>query len=142
VCIKYDQFVIDKATRRLAEFSIDGRPLAGRIVLGNGQKASSLGVSVSLVSGYLTAADQTAVVYDVQNGTNASAAVSDPAYLTAGGRQFDPIATGGASDVQPGATGTAVAYFDVAELGGMLVANGYTNGFSDEWTVKVPVPTP
>jgi hypothetical protein len=144
LCYTYADFTADPDTGLLETFSVNGNPVADRIRAGDEQGASSQGVTVNVVTAYLTALGDVMLNLDVTNSLTTPLNVTDYdfQYVDTSGRQFAPsqdFFSQLPSEIQPGATAPVLAAFSQAPFGGTFTFVGFTNEFMTGVRVEVPV---
>src|SRR5690606_5134260 len=65
-CNLFDKFKTKDG--KVADFTIDGAPIAPRLVMGNGDVVTDHGVRFELLSVYLSASDQLIAAFRVESG--------------------------------------------------------------------------
>lgn len=140
-CATISAVVVDPATGRVASFSVDGRPLAGRIA-GAGPIADDDGLVAQTRTAYVANAGQLVVAVEVSNTTGTDvelfgfAAVLHPAD---GSVAVEAASGFGDTTVAAGGVGHLVLAFDTAQLGGRVDIRGLrSDGLDVELEVDVP----
>jgi hypothetical protein len=143
-CATVSDFQVDDAGQ-LVTFSINGNPLADRIV-GPGEVADSgVGVTAQTVVAYHTALGALTVIADVTNSTEVDARPHfslDVSYVGADGRQAEQIHSSGPLEVEPGATASYWVSFDDAEPGGTIRLEGSLDEDGDLTPFELVIPVP
>lgn len=140
-CTEFADFVVDKKTKKLVEFTADGIRLDDRLVLGTGAAQSAQGASVRLVSAYHSVqSDRLFVVVEVKAGDKAIDVYAYGAsYVGPDGRQVEAEQATGSDGLQAGATGTVVIAFPSQSPGGRMVFDISDPDYNTA-TVTLPIP--
>lgn len=120
VCYRYAD--ITGADGKVADFSVNGRPVANRVVVGDGSSAPASGVDggASLVAAFEnTSGDDLFVAVRVRAGAHDLSGVR-ATYAATGGRPVQSSRMTGPDDLHAGAAGSYVFAFPGARLGGTL----------------------
>ncbi|HEY8526933.1 MAG TPA: hypothetical protein VIL48_18315 [Acidimicrobiales bacterium] len=130
---------------RLSTFTVDGVPLADRIRVGDPAGVSGNGVTVRIVTAYVTPRGDLWLNVDIANtrGDVVEVADYDWALVTPDGRQVDPsenVCCPTAPSVGPGATAGHVVAFEQVGLGGTFQFVAFSEDFMTEIRLEVPVP--
>lgn len=109
---------------KIADFDAGGEPLAGRLVLGDGQ-AQPLGnmAEITLIASYRSAAGNVIVVTEISS--NVDDFFPSASYRAPDGRQSDTTMISGASMLQAGSRSYYAYMFEGAEFGGELLFTNY-----------------
>lgn len=143
-CVTFADFATDSAGL-LAGFTINGRPVAERVVPG-GQTASAGGLRFKLVGALqLTSANGLNVVMEATNGGQPTTSDSrgllvswyDAAYVGPDGRQMTVTQWVGPRDLRPNATAPYGLYFEGAKPGGTVHINGWKD--NNPWEVRFKI---
>jgi hypothetical protein len=139
-CYAYDDFKLTPEGK-VASFTIDGKPLAGRLVTGDGTaKPSPLG-SVTLLSAYTTQSGLLAVATKIR--TRAEAVVIHDAaarYRAPDGRQRGQNALTGPSEIAKNSTAFVVFYFQgPIKFGGAMTVELNNKDYSDTVSVELKI---
>lgn len=140
-CVEIADVETDPATGRVVTFTVDGRPIDGRIG-GSGLIADDDGVVAQARTAYVTGAGQLIVTVEVTDTTDAEvelfgfAAVLQPADGSGG---VEAAAGFGDAIVQPGGTSVLVLVFDTDEPGGRIGLRGVRADGLDV-TLEIDVP--
>ena len=110
-CFTYGKFKVG-SNGKLASFSVNGRPLTGRVVLGGGKVVDSSAAKVSLLSAYQTASGYLTVAVKVRT-KGAPVAFFDPVatYRAPNGQQRAQSGQSGLQDFGANSQGTRLFFF-------------------------------
>ena len=110
-CYTYDKFEVD-GDGRLAGFTVNGRSLAGRIILGSGKVVDSSVAKVTVLSAYQTASGYLAVAVKLR-AKGAPVVFLEPiaTYRTPSGQQRAVAFHSGLTEVTANSQSTLVFYF-------------------------------
>jgi hypothetical protein len=143
VCTGYGAVVSDPVSGQVTSFSIEGVPLAGRIV-GGGLVADRDGIIGRVGSAYRSNDLDVLVLVEVDNTTDvavevfAFAAVLESA---SGGDSVETTGAWGSMLLDPGATSDLLLLFPAAELGGEVRLSGLRDdGLDIELEIRLPNP--
>lgn len=120
VCYRYTD--ITGADGKVADFSVNGRPVADRVLVGSGASVPATGVDggASLVAAFEnTSGDDLFVAVRVRALADDLSGVG-ATYAASGGRPVQSSRMTGPDDVHPGTVGSYVFAFPGARLGGTL----------------------
>lgn len=142
-CTVFGAFEVD-ADGLLVTFSTDGSPIDDRLRAGDPAGVGTEGVSVVVLTSYLTSRGDLVVVVDVTNNRGEVIEVDDcsATYVGPDGRQVTQQCGSMLPQVQPGAT-TSVAYvFEQVAQGGTMTLTVFADpqGSIEMFDVQVPVP--
>jgi len=142
-CTSYDTVVIDPTTGQVTSFSIDGVPVAGRVVSG-GLVADRDGVVARVRSAYLSNDGAVFVVVEIDNTTDVTVEMFGfAAVLEAGvtGAGNETTGAWGSAILESGTSGRWLLQFAGAEIGGQLRLSGLrSDGLDVSLSVRVPTP--
>lgn len=106
---------------KLASFTVDGRELGNRLLIGDGEKREVGSVAtVELISAYKAQANDLFVVFWMKAQTDGVAIEHRTAYLSKNGRQRQLGGWQGPTSLLENSTGTYTVLFPGASLGGTL----------------------
>lgn len=140
----YSHFEVDGD--RLTAFTVDDIPLADRIRAGDPIGTSGDGVTVRVVTAYLTARGDLWLNLDITNARGDVVEVADYEWslVTPDGRQLAPsenLCCPTAPSVEPSATAGHIAMFEQVRLGGTLRFVAFADDFVTEIRFDIPVPS-
>jgi hypothetical protein len=140
-CTSYGTVAIDPTTGQVTSFSIDGVPLAGRVVSG-GLVADRDGVVARVRSAYLSNDGAVFVVVEIDNTTDVTVEMFGfAAVLEAGvtGAGIETTGAWGSAILESGTSGRWLLQFAEAEIGGQLRLSGLrSDGLDVSLTVRLP----
>lgn len=135
-CSTYSDFSIKDD--KLVDFSAGGKPLKGRLALGNGDITAIGEIGTArYISSYITIAGDLVIILEVTSNTTELSLPYDATYLATNGRQVEVTATDGPSDLGSGRTGNVAYIFSGASFGGTLELK-----FNDADWNEVPISIP
>lgn len=118
-CATYNNFVFEDD--KLVDFSAGGKPLQGRLALGNGDVTPIADIGTArYISSYITIAGDLVVVVEMTSTTAELSLPWDATYLGTNGRQVAVSFTEGPSELAPGRMGNVAYSFSGASFGGAL----------------------
>lgn len=140
-CVTYGAVVTDPVSGLVNGFSIDGVPLAGRIV-GGGLVADRDGVVARIASAYQTTGGDTFVVVEIDNTTDVALELFGfAAVLESRPTGVETTGAWGASTFGPGASGDLLMLFPSTEIGGRVRLSGLrSDGLDIALDVRLPTP--
>lgn len=124
-CTSFSEFKAD-ASDLLTSFSVDGKPIEGRLLAPSGEVVMAQGAAVRVLSGYKSLqSDSYFVIVEVKAGDRAITVYDfNATYVAPSGAQFTADGVNGLSpsgDIQPGASAAVLVIFPGASPGGQLV---------------------
>ena len=129
-CATYTDFVFKGD--KLADFSAGGKPLKGRLALGNGDLTpiSDIGTA-RYISSYITIAGDLVVIVEINSTTDGLSMPWDATYLGTNGRQVEVSYKDGPSELGAGRAGNVAYYFSGASFGGTLELKFHDADFNE-----------
>jgi hypothetical protein len=142
-CTSYGTVAIDPTTGQVTSFTIDGVPVAGRVVSA-GLMADRDGVIARVRSAYLSNGGDVFVVVEIDNTTDVTVEMFGfAAVLEAGvtGAGIEATGAWGSAILESGTSGRWLLQFPGAEMAGHLRLSGLrSDGLDVSLTVRLPTP--
>lgn len=129
-CATYSEFVFEGD--KLADFSAGGKPLKGRLALGNGDLTpiGDFGTA-RYISSYITIAGDLVIVVEINSTSGDLSLPWDATYLGTNGRQVAVSFTEGPGELAAGRVGNVAYNFSGASFGGTLELNFMDADYND-----------
>lgn len=130
ICATYTDFVIKD--EKLVDFSAGGKPLQGRLALGNGDLTPIGDIGTArYISSYITIAGDLVIVVEINSTSGDLSLPWDATYLGTNGRQVAVSFTEGPGELAAGRVGNVAYNFSGASFGGTLELNFMDADYND-----------
>lgn len=131
VCFDYTR--ITQKHGLVADFSINGRPIANRLALGGDQQIQFEGVDATaafLAAYEATASGELLVVVRITSGAAVTLGKADASYRPPGGAEIPSTMSLGRAKLDPGASASYLFAFSDAKVGGTVTVSASAEGHS------------
>lgn len=137
-CSEYSNLVFDE-NGKLVSFDAGGKPLEGRIALGDGTPIEVADIAnVTYLSSYVTIGGDLVVVVEIESNTDPLNIISfDATYVATNGRASSSKMSDGPSELKAGRLGNLAVWFPNVGLGGTLELKFLDSEYND-YSVEIP----
>lgn len=125
---------------KIASFSINGKPLKGRLQIGNGKATavSGLDAKATFIAAYeATSGDTLVVIFSMKTGPSTSMSGIQGSYRSPEGRQSSAGMMNGPFELGRDSLANYALYFPNADLGGDITVSMWDQGSPTEGTVTL-----